>query len=358
MNENRHHYIDTLRVIGMFFVVLLHSSAERLRIDIGTQGWHIDNALTSLATIAVPLFFMISGAVILGSKSTEDYRYVLKKRLPKMLVPLLVWSIVSLAIDFALGAEPETILNKAKLFFSEPVTIHLWFMYTLIPLYLFSPILAEAAKNRRTLKYAAVLFFVISLLGSLKSVLPAAYAFIPDIAFLRNAAFGSYIYYFLLGYLLHTSAKRFDTRLLAGITVVTWVVISAGTYWKSAGGQYSEIFKSYTGIFCLILSCSVFLLLKNLFNKPYFIVSVLAPLSFGVYLSHNLLIRILNRMLPILGITVSMKYVVVCFIITSVVCCVTIWVLSKIKIVSYLFCGIDKGQNLSGGGFLRPSQKG
>lgn len=52
---------DLLRVASMVGVVYLHTAAGALR-QLGTPLWHFSNLLSSLATAAVPLFFMLSAA--------------------------------------------------------------------------------------------------------------------------------------------------------------------------------------------------------------------------------------------------------------------------------------------------------
>jgi len=348
MKVQRHQYIDVIRVMGMFFVVLLHTSAEKLRMYIGSPGWHIVNMTTSLAATAVPLFFMASGAVILSAKETEDYSYVLKRRIPRLFWPLLAWSAVSVTMEYAVGTltgadiTAAGMIDKMTRFFVSPVRIHFWFMYTLIPLSLVSPMLKSVVQNRRNLKYAAVLFGVIALLGSLMPILPAQFSFIPDITFIRGAGFGMFVYYLLLGYLLHTMSRRVDTRVLAVVAVAAWVVICTGTYWKSRGGVYSEIFISYTGVYNLVLSAALFLLFKNLVTKPSRIVQALAPLSFGVYLVHAILIAVWLRLLPVLGLSITWQYVIGSFCVTSILSCAITWVLSKFRVTAYVFCGIRK----------------
>ena len=56
---------DLLRVCSMFAVVFLHTAADPLRTASGFL-WHFANLASSLATAAVPLFFMLSGALLLS----------------------------------------------------------------------------------------------------------------------------------------------------------------------------------------------------------------------------------------------------------------------------------------------------
>lgn len=62
---------DLLRVGSMVGVVYLHCAAAALRSASGAV-WHFANLASSLATAAVPLFFMLSGALLLSQEGTAD----------------------------------------------------------------------------------------------------------------------------------------------------------------------------------------------------------------------------------------------------------------------------------------------
>ena len=79
---------DLLRVASMVGVVYLHTAAGALR-QLGTPLWHFSNLLSSLATAAVPLFFMLSGALLLSHPRTAELGTLFRRRLPKVLI--LCW---------------------------------------------------------------------------------------------------------------------------------------------------------------------------------------------------------------------------------------------------------------------------
>ena len=88
---------DLLRVASMVGVVYLHTAAGALR-QLGTPLWHFSNLISSLATAAVPLFFMLSGALLLSHPRTAELGTLFRRRLPKVLIPLLAWSGVVIAL--------------------------------------------------------------------------------------------------------------------------------------------------------------------------------------------------------------------------------------------------------------------
>lgn len=88
MNERAHvEYFDWLRIIAALSVIFMHTAAGPLRAGINT-GWHLLNVCTSLAFTAVPLFFMMSGYLLMTSRKTADISVLLRHRLPRLVVPL------------------------------------------------------------------------------------------------------------------------------------------------------------------------------------------------------------------------------------------------------------------------------
>ena len=87
MNERAHvEYFDWLRIIAALSVIFMHTAAGPLRAGINT-GWHLLNVCTSLAFTAVPLFFMMSGYLLMTSRKTADISVLLRHRLPRLVVP-------------------------------------------------------------------------------------------------------------------------------------------------------------------------------------------------------------------------------------------------------------------------------
>ena len=63
--SNRIVYLDVLRVIACFSVIMVHSCAQYFVKDIGSFNFWVGNIFDGLARIGVPLFIMISGALML-----------------------------------------------------------------------------------------------------------------------------------------------------------------------------------------------------------------------------------------------------------------------------------------------------
>lgn len=167
-------WIDCARWVAMFLVVVCHacdpfncspestSNPEFLRWG---AFWG------SLLRPSVPLFVMITGALLLPVRETSLGGFY-KKRIPRVLIPFLIWSVVyslfpwvaslltatpeaakELVLTFFPyagfmngGNGPETTLGAALgtvatiPFSFNYFTVHMWYIYMLIGLYLYLPI--------------------------------------------------------------------------------------------------------------------------------------------------------------------------------------------------------------------------
>lgn len=288
---------DVLRVLCMAGVVYLHTAAGALRAYTGAV-WHFANLASSLATAAVPLFFMLSGALLLGQERTGDVSALFRRRLPKVLVPLIVWSLLVIALKgYREGA--ETAASLALNLLHDPVLVPYWFLYALIPIYLLTPFLKKmtGCLSEEHWNYLVALWLVLTIgLRTVRDFFPAdhpAYtALTVHWTFNINLVDG-YLGYFLLGARLVRLERLPSRRSLWAAALGSCSVIAVGTWaLRRLTGSYDERFKSYVHIFTAVLAISLFLLARSYlerYRSPRWLAG-LAGLSFGVYLAHPLAI--------------------------------------------------------------------
>lgn len=108
----RHYWIDLLNVIACFAVVVLHCSTS-IFMNAGDAEWLIDVVYQSLCIFAVPVFFMISGANLLGYRKKYDTKTFFVKRFKKVVFTLCVASAIvyvsSPLIKYAVAGYPVDI---------------------------------------------------------------------------------------------------------------------------------------------------------------------------------------------------------------------------------------------------------
>ena len=121
MEQRRFLYMDVLRVCAFLFVVLLHAITPTITNNdlLGTFAWTFSVAANALARMGVPLFLMLTGALLLGRE--EEAPGVLafyRRRLPRILVPLLVWNVFYTVFTYCTeGTPPESIFTIFSLAF-------------------------------------------------------------------------------------------------------------------------------------------------------------------------------------------------------------------------------------------------
>jgi len=311
--ENRRiEYIDVLRVLSMLAVVFLHTAAGSLRSGFNSALWHFSNILTAFLSVSVPVFFMISGAMLLGGSKPLTVGSVYRRRLPKVFLPFLLWSLLAVLyyalrdLFFLGGMDSGMLAEKLVYMPTRPVMVHLWFMYVLIPIYILLPILKKLADfmDKKILRYLLAVWLVFSVvLPTVKSVIPEGYQSILEAGQTFSLDFlGGYLGYFFLGHYLHKYKVRVSKKFLVLIILIDTLFVSFATWYATINeGAYTEVFKKYTGLCTVVLASAVFLLVKKLFTgiqmprKVYEVLQFLSRLSFGVYLLHNIVIDLLGN---------------------------------------------------------------
>lgn len=341
-------YLDYLRIISMVGVVIMHASYFGLLEEIDIS-WNIINLLTSFSFIAVPIFFMISGAVLFDNAKTASVSYTLKKRIPKLIIPLFFWSMVAVLpgyLNSEAMANGFNIIGYLKWLFiipSQIVTTHLWFMYYLIPLYLISPFIKIMIDhmNKTHIKYLLLLWIAVIIMNTVAIFLPESYKGYVIIDFISKTYFlNGYLAYSILGYYLHKSDKTYSNKLLLSILIADLLLITIDTYFLTiANGAFTQRFQSVGILFNTILAIVVFLLLKQNMNKlkNSKLLSYLSSLSFSVYLMHNIFIGVF---LSYFNFTSAFDTFIL-IVITIFVCIFTNTILASIKPFCYIVSGLS-----------------
>jgi len=349
MERERIDYFDILRVLSMFGVIFMHVAAAPLRAGMG-RAWPFFHIPTSFFFTAVPIFFMISGALLLSDPRTRDALPFYRRHLPKLIVPLAVWSVLTLLGRFLTqSGYTWTQFGKALVTIpAGPVITPLWFVYTLLPIYLLAPFLKAMfdALDTRGRAVLAALIGAVSLCETLQVFLPAGLRGVVGIDVLDKLfLLNGYLGYFLLGYLLHSTKRRFSVRALALTAAFDFALIVADTWRLSAlAGRYTQRLQGQN-LFCMVLlAVCVFLLLKETCyhfgpGRRWWksLLRRLSPLSFGVYLMHGLVLQLL----PLLGIRIQFwRGALLGLFVTTLTCLGGIFLLASVRPLCYPFTGL------------------
>jgi surface polysaccharide O-acyltransferase-like enzyme len=85
------YWADLIRVVAIYLVVTIHVPGQLTNVwgQISKGQWLIADIYGGIARISVPLFFMISGFLLLPH--SESLRDFYSKRMTKILIPFVAW---------------------------------------------------------------------------------------------------------------------------------------------------------------------------------------------------------------------------------------------------------------------------
>jgi surface polysaccharide O-acyltransferase-like enzyme len=293
-------WVDLIKVIAIFSVVFLHSASPILyqysKIDI--LNWHIGNMYDSALRMCVPLFFMISGVLLLNAKE-ESLSMFFRKRLKKVILPLFIWSLIYIIFrKFALHED----INIFKAFLNSlvlPQYYHLWFLYAIIGIYFFIPILKIFINNSsNNIQIYFLVLWIITVF-----MMPLASRFLGNEIPNYMPMMTGYIGYFVLGYLL---CKIKITKRLFSLSIILFFVSTTITfldtfYLTQKAGVFTSYFYEYLTLSTLIQATSFFIILKfigekylNTQSRINSIIVNISFASFGIYLIHPIVLWILG----------------------------------------------------------------
>lgn len=333
----------------MLGVVYLHTAAGSLRSFDYHLLWNFSNLVTVAVTPAVPLFFMMSGALLLSEEKTDRLDLLFRRRIPKVLVPLLCWSALTLLYGFLRG-DSQTALTSLSRLLNTPVLVPYWFLYALIPMYLISPMLKAMTDHlaKRQWDYMMGLWAVLTLgLYTIRSFVPDSWELVFTEHWTLNLnMIGGYLGYFLLGAYLERWETPPSKKVLAGAVLFLIAFAAVGTWWDTYDKMmYSDRFTNYLTLFTMLLSAAIFLLAKSCLRgkrETGGLLPLLAGNSFCVYLLHPLVLRagekLWTRVTGLLG-PANIAQQVFFYLCVTVVCILGSIVISSIPGICYLLTG-------------------
>lgn len=297
---NHIYWIDLIRVVAVFQIILVHLSyVIFFKEDVLSANWRAANFYDSFSRMGVPLFFMVSGFLLLGKN--EPIADFFRKRFVKVGVPTLFWSVAYLLWSVKAYTDGSmnplrVALSMLKVMYLGDIEIHLWFLYILIGIYLVVPILRVyvSAASRRDLTYFAVLWFLATPLLELAQRvigLPTALV-IPVVT--------GYVGYFVIGYFLADVKLNNRGKVLSALGCIIAIAVTYfGTNILSVhAGAIDAYLYSYFSLPTVLASICGFLLLKDLGSNPgkfAKIIRTVSATSFGIYLIHIFVIELLRK---------------------------------------------------------------
>jgi surface polysaccharide O-acyltransferase-like enzyme len=335
--------------VAIIAVIVLHATRDATSFQpeapFEIWRWWIVDIYQSISRVGVPLFVMLSGALLLPPYKTEPLKVFFKKRWVRIGLPFLFWGVAYFAWDFFANHEALTPSFITQSILTGPY-FHFWYLYMLVGLYLLTPILRVIMTHadRKLIKYLLVVW----LLGAILTPIPGLFGayHIDSNVFTIPLWVG----YYVLGlYLLDVKVKR--STLLAFLTLGL-ALTAAGTYLMAAtiGGTTTYFFQDYFSPTTILASTALFLLLNKVQTPPdptethgtkkSWLLRKISENTLPLYLFHVMIIEALQR--GYLGFTISSNTlnsiieVPLITVVTLFICLAIIIPLKKIPVVKRL----------------------
>ncbi len=334
---------DIMRIVAICAVVMIHISADVVK-DFPNDSFDFvcGNFLNSLSQFAVPIFFMISGALMLN----EDKKLTTPKILNSaftIFILLIAWSaLYSIAyniirpIVFNEHISLSVIIHS---FFSGHY--HMWYLFVLIGLYLITPILRTFIRRNNLhmignyLILSIIVCFCSSFFNEFINMLASKDNILLDyLSSYRLDYFYEYLIYYVLGwYVLNVEIKKPIRIFLYIVGLFSFVITFLCTQlFFNSSESVNNYFYSNDSLNIFLYSTAVFVFLQYLVNNHMFSVNsyviILSNLTFGVYLIHPLFL--FGFKLIYQGISNSLISTLLIFLCAILASFVSTYIMSKI----------------------------
>lgn len=283
--------IECLRVAAAFAVVMLHTSAGYLvKIhDPDRMVWWVANFYDASCRWSVPVFLLISGALLLNG--SESVLLFYRKRFVRIFVPLVFWTFFYLAVRFFVIKNIQ-LQDLVSVLMQGVPYVHLWYLYMLLGLYLFVPFVKVMVQGLDE-KAGLLLVFLLCLLSAIN-------LFLADPPKLFLIKFVPFLGLFIGGYFLRGMVLPFSRVLWAGLLVffALIVFVGAGVAMHFYGEQGLALFYDYQNPAVVCSSILIFILSRQLdLDFPY--MASLSECSFGIYLVHPIFLIVATKLFSI-----------------------------------------------------------
>lgn len=337
MKIKRNLNIEYMRAIACLGVILIHvmKSAHDVFDNMTPEIYFICTSFVNNLRWCVPVFLMISGYLLLDPE----------KKIGLIKIKQYIIRIVIVLGIFGTGfAFIELIFEKHSVRFTFIFRAfvnmlmgntwnHLWYLYALIALYLFLPMLKSITGylSKQEITYIIIVFLIYS------SVFPTLKELGVTIG-IAYFSFSIYLFYMLLGYWVRQSKIKISKVLsiLGFIGTSLYFVILA--YVSDVKGyKIPGIFYSHSSIMVVLQAVLIFSLMGNIKisvdGRLHKIILSIADYSFGMYIMHMFWINILYKVFKLNPAKYGIWIFIPIYIIVIILTYVTAFIMRKIPII-------------------------
>lgn len=276
---------------------------------------------------------MITGATLIDYRERYDTKTFFKKRLLKVIIPLIIWSIIYFIINFFKGKFSINDLSFKfvfEYFFLVKTNPIFWFFVVINGIYLAIPVISliPQESRRKAFLYIIIITFVFNqFLPNLLYHLNLNYNY--DLKF--PLTYSGWISFIFIGYYIDkyeiVKKHRVIIYVLGIIGFLTMVVPTIFiSYHKNESCSW---FDEYYDAPCVLYSASVFLFFKSKINNNQIVTKIMpffnfvAPTTLGIYVLHIAIRDFLRYFYTYsyfgMNLVLTLSILTICFIVVKIV---------------------------------------
>lgn len=296
-------HLEIIRFLAICLVVFNHTDGYFIHFATTDNSltYCISMAVSVICRINVPLFFMVSGALLL--RKEEDLSTLYKKRIVRIAAVIIIFSAIQYTANQIAGklTGEWSVISFLKSLYTADVTESYWFLYSYMAILLMLPFLRKMARGMTEQEFRYL--FLLKIIFDVVLRVIATYSGIS--VGLSLWILTDNVFYVMFGYYMEhiLTKRRYEMFHMGKITALFlfFVLLSMGAVVAEylLKGEYSQ---SYLGIFTPVLAIMVYYMVKSICMKytlpeiGYKTAVYLGGSAFGIYLIEKLVRR---QLLPL-----------------------------------------------------------
>lgn len=281
-----------LRILACFGIVVLHTLfSSTVYFDLSKTTFMWVDIFQNLLMWAVPFFLMITGTLLLDPEKELGKSRIIKYLL-RVGIALVVFTFIYQLLDSIYSTNSFNFIRTLKLWVTKLLTgqswAPTWYLYLMIGLYLMIPfyrmVVKKASINQIGLLITIIIVFV--------SIIPMIKIDGHNLAFYIPTSI-IYPCYLFLGYFIYH--KRIPKVIYAIMFAFSTIAIVQITFIRFMELNHfdGDISLGYENLLVIIQSAGLFGLLKDIKFNPGKIIKTIDNSTFGIYLIHIILIKMI-----------------------------------------------------------------
>ncbi len=321
--------LDLIKICAMFGVIALHTFEASF-------DWRVANIFYETSVIAIPLFFMTSGYLLLGRENINT-AYICRKtyRIVRLIVALNVayWTLTFIKghqFDFKVLVE-----NLIGSFIQSGVFSRCWYLGAMIIIFFFLPFINMLYRfHKKSFAFMFFFLFIITVFVFSDNLGGG----IIEQTTIQTFRLWNWLFYFCCGGAVKYLQEKttFSIPLFDLIVMVIINIIYQELFKTLLNTKFCEFFYSSIVTIILVLFFFCYTLHVKISNNRFkSIIKAFSPLFLIVYLFHGFVTMFVNKyLMPTLPESVIPYYL---FFSVSILSVIVSWGINKVPVVRRLF---------------------